>query len=208
MNYGAGGAVMSDPQTLAGEIKDAWRGSTESVLRACAKAAEARSDGCLNDVAGELRGVVDPSTLRRLAIIGECAHIQAANPASLPPSWGTLYELTKLAEGAFRARYAAGEITPGLQRGTVAGWLKDAKDARVAVQTAIAAALAPFPNPAPAKAQGALTVEGALDILDTLRQSGKPAEYVGKVKPARIQLAIAFLQAILAAETGTNLVKA
>jgi hypothetical protein len=194
---------MSDPQILAGEIKDAWRGSTEGVLRACKAAATARATGCLSVVIAELTGIVDPSTLRRLAIIGECAHIQAANPASLPPNWGTLYELTKLDETDFRSKCSFGSITPALQRGTVTGWLKTAK---VATQTTTAAAGSP--SPAPANVKVALTLESALDMLDTLRQSGKPVEYVGKVKPARIQLAIAFLQAILAAETGTNLVKA
>lgn len=180
-----------NPQDYANTIRDAWRGSTEKVLEACKAAAGAKADGVLYDVSGELAGVVDGSTLRRLALIGECdAFYQPGALAQLPPAWGTLYELSKLGDTGISAHW--GEITPTLARGTVAGWRKGA----------IAGASTPIPAPGPAanSASGIPeTLEGALSVLDKLRKAGKPADYAGQFKPAQLRMAIAFLQAIAGA---------
>ena len=44
----------------------------------------------------------------------------AAHAQLLPPSWGTLYELTKLDDAAFEAKIADGTIRPDLERYEIA----------------------------------------------------------------------------------------
>lgn len=201
-----------NPQTYATTIRDAWRGSTAKVLEACKAAAHARADGCLHDVENQLAGVVDPSTLRRLAIIGECSHMYAAGVVDvLPPSWGTLYELTKLPYDQFAARLP--EMSPTLMRKTVQGWidrparrgvpatrvqevtlqeaLNSGKailmvDHREIVDIAANAARAGIPE----------TLKGAVTVLGNLRKAGKPADYKDAVPAAQLRQAINFLQAI------------
>jgi hypothetical protein len=41
--------------------------------------------------------------------------------AVLPPSWRTLYELTRLSDEAFEERIADGTIHPGMERADVEG---------------------------------------------------------------------------------------
>jgi hypothetical protein len=174
------------PQDFANTIKAAWRGSTKKVLEACVTAAAARASGQLAETAALLAGTVDSSTLRRLAIIGECAALY--DPAvlpMLPPAWGTLYELTKVKNIA--DRFASGEVTPAIQRSTVTGWHRVANGANGAA-------------PTPASTSAPATFEGSIKTLAKLRrEGGKPDDLVGKVKPGELRLVIAFLQAVEAA---------
>lgn len=175
------------PQDYAAAIRAAWQGSTDRVLEACAHAAAAKAQdmGTLYAVAQELQGTIDRSTLRRLAIIGECSEFyQPGAAALLPQSWGTLYELTKLGS-ALAGRLGDGSITPRTTRANVAGWLKPAT----------AAALS---QPVPQAPSGNVpeTLEGALGVITKLRKAGKPADYAGKFKPAELAMAIKFLEAV------------
>jgi hypothetical protein len=74
---------------------------------------------------------MDPSTARRFAAIA--SHPVISNRAhghALPPSWRTLYELTKLPQTLLLTKIGEGAVHPGMER----------KDAR---------ALLPAPEPAP-----------------------------------------------------------
>lgn len=167
------------PQDYAKAIRDAWRGSTQSVLDACKAAKEAKYAKCLYETSNELVGVVDRSTLVKLARIGECAVFYQPGAASvLPQSWGTLYELVKLGDAELQARW--GDITPALQRKVVAKWRF----------------LKPPQMPPQQNAPAPKTLEGAVKTLDALRKAGKPADYVGQIKPGQLRAAIMFLQAI------------
>ncbi len=57
----------------------------------------------------------DPSVARRLMIIARDHRIRA-HAHDLPPSWTTLYELTKLPDKAFLAALESRAIHPGMQR--------------------------------------------------------------------------------------------
>jgi len=68
-----------------------------------------------------------PSTARKLIVIAHhsilCAHVH-----KLPPSWGTLYELTKLPIEVLREKLKNGDISPKLERREVARWRKGESD--------------------------------------------------------------------------------
>jgi len=58
-----------------------------------------------------------PSTAQRLMKIARDPKItNAAHCAALPSAWGTLYELTKLPEKAFKEGLAAGDVHRGMTR--------------------------------------------------------------------------------------------
>src|ERR1700730_8168617 len=58
-----------------------------------------------------------PSTARRLmAIARDCRISNRAHAHVLPPSWATLYELTKLDDDEFEARISDGTIRPDIER--------------------------------------------------------------------------------------------
>lgn len=176
--------TTTEPKDYAAAITKAWKGSTQNILDACSAAMMAKADGVLGDVTSLCAGVVDRSTLVRLALIGECRDLYAVDAATLPPAWGTLYELTKVPNLA--DKIASGEVTPTIQRSVVTGWYRTPKVNGTAV--------------APAVAEQPATLGGAIKTLEGLRKAGaKPADLVGQVKPGQIRLAIAFLQAIEAA---------
>lgn len=176
--------TTTEPKDYAAAITKAWKGSTQNILDACSAAMMAKADGVLGDVTSLCAGVVDRSTLARLALIGECRDLYAVDAATLPPAWGTLYELTKVPNLA--DKIASGEVTPTIQRSVVTGWYRVPKANGAAVAAAVAG------QPA--------TLGGAIKTLEGLRKAGaKPADLVGQVKPGQIRLAIAFLQAIEAA---------
>jgi hypothetical protein len=176
------------PQDYATAITASWRGSTQAILDACNAAMQAKADGCLASVAALVSATVDRSTLARLAIIGECRALYAADPAMLPPAWGTLYEMTKVANLA--DRLASGEINPRIARSVVTSWHRAPNPAAGAIVASTTAAPATVPA----------TLEDVIGVLGKMRKAGaKPADMVGKVKPADLRLAITFLQAIEAA---------
>lgn len=174
------------PEQFADTIQAEWRGSTEAVLRACKAAADARAAGCLTGVESELkaRRVLDPSTLRRLAIIGERPDILAIGHR-LPPRWGTIYELTKLKPTDLADKLRDDAINPSMERSTVTGWLRPAL---------------PTPTPTPTPAGNVVSLPDALRQLTKLRKDHKPSEFVGECKPAELRMAIAFLQAVADAQ--------
>jgi hypothetical protein len=84
-----------------------------------------------------------PSTAQRLMAIA--AHPILSNTAHgphLPPSWRTLYELSKLPDETLLARLEDGSIRPDLERGTIKAWKKPAKQSDAAPER-------PEPEPKP-----------------------------------------------------------
>lgn len=114
-----GNPDVIDRAEWASRISASWRASVEAVLETgriliAAKAALPH---------GSFQAMVEAdlpfgtSAARQLMAIAkdgriakrECIHV-------LPPSWGTLYELTKLDDGQFEAALSAGIIRPDMQR--------------------------------------------------------------------------------------------
>lgn len=63
----------------------------------------------------------DPRTAQRLMkIAGDARLTDPTRVSHLPPHWGTLYELTKLSDSAFEARFADGTISPQMERRDIA----------------------------------------------------------------------------------------
>ena len=64
---------------------------------------------------------------RLMAIAGNPVIANAAHASLLPPSWGTLYELTKLPSVQLEAKISDGSINPRLERRDVAALLPNAR---------------------------------------------------------------------------------
>jgi hypothetical protein len=178
-------------QRWAETIKAEWHGSTACVMRACAKAAEARARGCLNEVSDALVGVIDASTLRLLAIIGENTRLMLTDPSKLPLHWGTLYELTKLEDAVLRDRLLNGSIYPTMPRRLVNTWSRSNSFMLAPVRAAIDVTSLPF--------------DELIHALDKLRTKAKPSDYALRlvpplssmlVKPAQLAMVISFFQAV------------
>ena len=119
---------MGDPITQIGS--DSWQQWGDRISAAWQKAVEAivETGQLLIDAKADLKhGTFEamvrcrlpftPSTARRLMAIAEHPIISnRAHAHVLPPSWGTLYELTKLPSPLLAARIKDRSITPGLER--------------------------------------------------------------------------------------------
>ncbi len=71
-----------------------------------------------------------PRTARMLMAIGHDKRLTKATHVSLlPPSWGTLYQLTKLGDDEFNAALADGTIRPDLNRSDIRARLRKLKPA-------------------------------------------------------------------------------
>ena len=103
----------------AKKITAAWQSSLQGILETCRllSAAKDKLDH------GQFEKMIDnelpfgPSTTQRLMKIGRDKRL--TNPAHgplLPPSWRTLYELTKLSDAEFYAMLADGRIRPDMER--------------------------------------------------------------------------------------------
>jgi N6-adenosine-specific RNA methylase IME4 len=107
----------------AARIAGAWRKSAEAVLEAGRLLKEARDalpHGAFLDMI-ERDLPFGAGTAQRLMRIAADARIaNAAHGPFLPPSWRTLYELTKLSDHEFGAKLASGEIHPEMEHRDVA----------------------------------------------------------------------------------------
>lgn len=101
------------------KIKQKWRGVVEDILEVGAMLNQAKEElphgafGLM--IATELpfgRGTAE----RLMSISSDERFQDAAHVPHLPPSWGTLYELTKLPKETFEAGIAGGTIFPGMTR--------------------------------------------------------------------------------------------
>lgn len=127
---------MNEPAIIrddwAARITACWRASLDAILQVGRLLAEAKA--ALPH--GEFGGMIESdlpftaSTAQRLMAIA--ADPKLSNPAHvqhLPPSWGTLYELTKLDDEQFEAKIADGTITPEMERKDIATEVKQQKRA-------------------------------------------------------------------------------
>jgi Protein of unknown function (DUF3102) len=110
----------SSPIAWTAQITSAWSKSVDSILEVGRLLIEAKAEL----PHGEFQTMIDfelpfsPGTAQRLMSIGADPRL-AAHVLLLPPSWGTLYELTKLPALEFDQLIADGTITPNLERRTI-----------------------------------------------------------------------------------------
>ena len=111
--------VVTSRESWAARIAASWRKSVESILETGRLLAEAKA--LLPHGQFGLMIEVDlpftPSTAQRLMAIANDPRINDPGTIPLlPPSWGTLYALTKLPDDEFRRRLSGGEIAPTMSR--------------------------------------------------------------------------------------------
>lgn len=127
--------VIETPrQVWAQEITTAWRTSVEGILHTGRLLIAAKADPKLPH--GQFEAMIEhdlpfqPSTARRLMIVARNRLLaDRAHGHVLPPSWRTLYELTRLPVEQLDRRLTAGDITPELERHTVIAWRRGAAEA-------------------------------------------------------------------------------
>ncbi len=109
----------------AEKISASWRATLDSVIETGRHLVAAKED--LEH--GEFEAMIErdlpfgPRTARMLMTVSRDQRLSDRNHGSvLPPSWRTLYELTKLDDSTFAARIADGSIRPDLERREVAVW--------------------------------------------------------------------------------------
>src|ERR1044071_495112 len=109
--------------TWADRIRSAWQSSFEGIIE-CGRLLIAAKEELEH---GEFESMVEkelpfkPSTARRLMIIAKDERLlDRAHGHVLPPSWRTLYELTKLPDDVLEKKLTDGTIHPEMQRKDVA----------------------------------------------------------------------------------------
>lgn len=111
--------ATSARQQWAGRIAAAWNKSVQGIIETGQLLIDAKAS--LDH--GEFENMVEndlpfqPTTAQRLMKVSRDDRL--ANPARvqlLPPSWGTLYELTKLTDAQFEAGVKSGLIRPDMLR--------------------------------------------------------------------------------------------
>jgi hypothetical protein len=104
----------------ADKINAAWQASVEGIFRVGQVLIDAKEALPQRDfeklINHQLR--FDGSTARRLIIVAEDARL-SAQAHRLPPSWSTLYEMTKLTDDEFEQALTEGAITKQTQRAEV-----------------------------------------------------------------------------------------
>jgi N6-adenosine-specific RNA methylase IME4 len=119
-----------EPRTaeeFAERIAASWRSSVEAIIEVGRLLAAAKAQ--LEH--GEFESMITQRlpfgrrTAQRLMAVGRDERITNATHVShLPPSWGTLYELTKLDDAQFEAKISDGTIRPEMQRQDIVGAVK------------------------------------------------------------------------------------
>jgi N6-adenosine-specific RNA methylase IME4 len=115
---------MRNQSQWAAQISAAWRSTVESIIE-CGRLLVAAKTGLPH---GQFEKMVErdlpfgASTARRLMAIANDKRItKRAHGLYLPPSWRTLYELTRLPDVAFLQKIADGTINPEMERRDVQG---------------------------------------------------------------------------------------
>jgi N6-adenosine-specific RNA methylase IME4 len=100
-------------------ITAAWRKSVEGVIEAgrlLSQAKAALPHGAFSEMIQRDLPFKASTAQRLMKIAADERLTDAAHVQLLPPHWGTLYELTKLSDDAFKAKIASGAIHPELER--------------------------------------------------------------------------------------------
>lgn len=117
----------------ARRIADAWQSTLDGIFEAGRLLAEAKAalpHGAFERMV-EAELPFAASTARRLMIVaGDARLTDRAHVHALPPSWGTLYELTKLPDDAFDDAIERGIIRPDMQRKDLAPLLVEQRRAK------------------------------------------------------------------------------
>jgi N6-adenosine-specific RNA methylase IME4 len=115
----------SDRAEWAARIRAAWQSTVESIFETGRLIAAAKDE--LDH--GEFLEMVTTDlpfgarTAQRLMAVAEDERLSNTTHASLlPPSWMTLYEITKLSDDEFEAKVADGTIHPEMQRRDLIDW--------------------------------------------------------------------------------------
>lgn len=117
--------IPPDRAEWSEKITAAWREGFEAILKTGQMLIDAKADLQHGDYIAMISRDLPfgRRTAHRLAAIAADSKISNGTHAShLPPSWMTLYELTRLTPEAFEAKIADGSINPGIERKDVASW--------------------------------------------------------------------------------------
>lgn len=118
------GPPRTEIDTWVGRITERWRDSVGAIMdvgRLLIEAKAALAHGEFEKMI-KARLPFKPTTAQRLMVI--CRDSRLLEPAlrqSLPPSWGTLYELTKLTNQEFDAAIEQKIIRPDVERWEIEG---------------------------------------------------------------------------------------
>jgi hypothetical protein len=114
-------------QFHAERINAVWGRQTESIIETGKRLIEAHDEmeRAAFEAMVQQKLSFGPPTARKLMVIAR--HPILTNGAHVhkwPPSWGTLYELSKLPDAQLHEKLKNGSITPRLERKEVASWRK------------------------------------------------------------------------------------
>jgi hypothetical protein len=104
-------------KAFADLIAGSWQKQAGAIIETGRHLIEAKQELSRDEFAPlvKLKLPFTSSTARKLMLIAEnqivCAHVH-----KMPPSWGTLYELTKLSDEVLRAAIKDGRVNPKMQR--------------------------------------------------------------------------------------------
>ena len=108
----------------------AWQKSTTAIIetgRLLIQAKDSLEHGQWLEMVRVELPFAERTAQRLMAIAGNPVIANAAHASLLPPSWGTLYELTKLPSVELEAKITDGSINPRLERRDVAALLPNAR---------------------------------------------------------------------------------
>lgn len=203
--------TLTTPQDFAAAINGAWRETVDGVLRTAELYYEAHRDLGTNGWQDLLAHVPHAdSTARRLVCVGRWRDGAGSwVPVSmLPPSWGTLYALSRVPASELRSAIAAGRVHAGMERKDAEALLprkakapcpdcgnKGGHDATCPTITGPAASglQSLVPTAAPTSAP---SLPAAIDMLLALKDAEQPAHYAQVLPRTKLAVALAFLTAV------------
>jgi len=127
MNALAAGFDPKSTSDWAARIAACWRESVEAIIAAGRLIAEAKAALDNDEFKALIRDQLPfgKRTAERLMAIAADPRLSAATHVSLlPPSWGTLYEITRMDDDTFATKVADGTINPGMDRKDIATTVK------------------------------------------------------------------------------------
>ena len=119
--------TVHNAQWHAVQICDAWQSSVEAIIETGRRIEQAKGEldhGEFLDMVHRSLPFVASTAQRLMAIASDPRISNAAHVQYLPPSWGSLYELTKLDDEQFEHGIEAGIIRPDVQRREITAILK------------------------------------------------------------------------------------
>ena len=112
-----------DPDAWARKITALWRASVESIIRVGSTLNDAKKalpHGAFGAMIQSALPFSASTAQRLMAIAGDARLSNPAHVQLLPPSWGTLYELTKLSDDEFDSLLKKRIIRPDMERREIA----------------------------------------------------------------------------------------